>query len=278
MSRIRIVEGTITKKTGGDHYIYSKGNIVFSAGGFITETAQSYIYSDVLVTPPPSMFEDRIINVNGHFYNTDGTFEGKINEPDFEGSIEDVYVCDGKSIQKDKNGNDLLTYNNTKILKENDKNVKYDDFIFSASTVYAESSIGYGVTDKYELFAIANVHKRNKTAYGAYAPEAKNFRKKKNEERNETNMIHAIAAEINVLQNGEDFSNGATQWDGAEQTHLPKDEDSSSNGKFMFKINVMGWDITDELYEKWKLIISSKLALHILMFQKKSMLLIIMAE
>lgn len=46
--------------------------------------------------------------------------------------------------------------------------------------------------------------------------------------------------------------------DGAEQTHLPKDEDSSSNGTFMFKVNVMGWEITDELYKKWELIIFSK--------------------
>ncbi|KQO32823.1 hypothetical protein ASF10_20435 [Flavobacterium sp. Leaf82] len=207
---------------------------------------------------PKQEEEDRIIYINGHFYNKDGTFEGKINEPDYEGSVDDVYVCDGKSTQKDRNGNELLTYNNTKLLKENDVNVVHEKFIVSASTIYAESSIGYGIIDKNELFAIASVHKRNKTAYGINDREAIKFRKKTNEERNKTSMIHAIAGEINALVGGTDFSNGAKQWDGAEQTHLPKDEDSSSNGIFMFKVNVMGWEITDELYKKWESIISSK--------------------
>jgi hypothetical protein len=210
---------------------------------------------------PAQEEEDRIIYINGHFYNKDGTFEGKINEPDYEGSINDVYVCDGKSTQKDKNGNDFVTFNNTKLLKENDVNVSHEKFIVSASTIYAESSIGYGVIDKNELFAIASVHKRNKIAYGIKDKEAIKFRKKTDDERNETNMIHAIAAEINALEGGKDFSNGAKQWDGAEQTHLPKDEDCSSNGTFMFKVNVMGWEITDELYDKWKLIVSSKFGL-----------------
>ena len=39
MSRIRIVQGTITKTTGGDYNIYSDGNIVYSSGKVITETS-----------------------------------------------------------------------------------------------------------------------------------------------------------------------------------------------------------------------------------------------
>jgi hypothetical protein len=43
MSRIRIVSGTITKTTGGNHDIYSDGNIVYNAGKTITETSDKGI-------------------------------------------------------------------------------------------------------------------------------------------------------------------------------------------------------------------------------------------
>jgi hypothetical protein len=85
--------------------------------------------------------EDRIVYINGHFYNKDGTFEGKVNEPDFEGSINDVYVCDGKSTQKDKNGNESLTYNNTKLLKENNVNITHEKFINNSYLIHHEASV-----------------------------------------------------------------------------------------------------------------------------------------
>ncbi|QYS89282.1 hypothetical protein [Flavobacterium davisii] len=37
MSRTRIVKGTYTKITGGDHNMYAKGNIVTTAGKSINE-------------------------------------------------------------------------------------------------------------------------------------------------------------------------------------------------------------------------------------------------
>ena len=45
--------------------------------------------------------EERIINVNGHFYNKDGTFEGKVNIAQNKGSVNDVYVCERKGNEKD---------------------------------------------------------------------------------------------------------------------------------------------------------------------------------
>lgn len=39
MSRIRIVKGTITKTTGGDHNIYSEGNIVYNSGTSVCLTS-----------------------------------------------------------------------------------------------------------------------------------------------------------------------------------------------------------------------------------------------
>jgi len=55
MSRIRIVEGTITKKTGGNHYMYYDGNITFNAGGFIHETAERHTYGNPLSPPKPEL-------------------------------------------------------------------------------------------------------------------------------------------------------------------------------------------------------------------------------
>lgn len=167
---------------------------------------------------PKEETEDRIIYINGHFYNKDGTFEGKINEPDFEGSVEDVYVCDGKSTQKSKNGNDLVTYNNTKLLKENDVKITHEKFINLASIAYGECSLEYNLDVKLELFAIAYVnfkHPKN-VAYGKDSAGAISFRKRENEKRNGTVMQTALAAVINALTDGKDYSNGADSWDGVD--------------------------------------------------------------
>ncbi|MEZ0129152.1 hypothetical protein AB9T88_04980, partial [Flavobacterium sp. LBUM151] len=55
MSRIRIVGGTITKTTVGDHNIYSEGNIVYTSGKAITETSDAgIVYGDPKSPPPPA--------------------------------------------------------------------------------------------------------------------------------------------------------------------------------------------------------------------------------
>lgn len=263
MSRIRIVEGNITINTKGNHFMYSEGNITFNAGGYINETAESYSYGDPIEAPPVKI-GDRIINVNGHFYNVDGTFEGKINEPDFKGSVEDVYVCDGKSTQKDKNGNDLVTYNNTKLLKENDVNVSHEKFVIFASTVYGESSFPYLKRDdeilKFEMFSIASVNYNYKeTAFGENSTAAKDFRKKTIEERNNTKMQIAISAIINAFTGGKDYSNSARYWDGKEQALYSEDDDRirDEDKKYVIHMNTRGWSILDEHYKSWKEAIGS---------------------
>ena len=174
---------------------------------------------------PKQETEDRIIYINGHFYNKDGTFEGKINEPDFEGSVEDVYVCDGKSTQKSKNGNDLVTYNNTKLLKENDVKITHEKFIEFTGIAYAESSVGNGVEIKSEVYAIANAMV-NYTKLGskkslAYAATDGNvmfdkFKKTIEEKRNNTFMQTATAGAINALSGGRDYANKGTYWAGKD--------------------------------------------------------------
>ncbi|UTN03467.1 hypothetical protein L0669_19280 [Flavobacterium bizetiae] len=193
------------------------------------------------------IIDDRIINVNGHFYNKDGTYEGKINEPDFEGSVNDVYVCDGKSIQKDKNGNDLLTYNNTKLLKDNEVNITNEKFINSASIAYGECSLEYNLDVKLELFAIAyvnNKHSKN-IAYGKDSAGAISFRKKESEKRNGTAMQTAIAAVINVLIGGEDYSNGADSWDGVDVLTGSAKKDWKQEDHFRQRVHGKRKGITD---------------------------------
>lgn len=58
MSRIRIVGGTITKTTGGDHNIYTKGTITYTSGKTITETSDVGItYGEPKDPPNPKIVE-----------------------------------------------------------------------------------------------------------------------------------------------------------------------------------------------------------------------------
>jgi hypothetical protein len=168
-----------------------------------------------------------------------------------------VYVCDGKSTKKDKNGNESLTYNNTKLLKENEVNITHDKFINLASTIYGESSAYRGNIEietelTNEMCAIACVHKVNKIAFGANSDQAKIFRNTNIEERNGTKKQLAVRAIIFSLTSDLDVSNGATMWDGAEQAAFDETDDRYSTGKIEIHMNTMGWTISDEHYEKWK--------------------------
>jgi hypothetical protein len=58
MSRIRIVGGKITTTTGGDHNIYSDGNIVYNSAKAITETSDVGIsYGEPKNAPKISKFK-----------------------------------------------------------------------------------------------------------------------------------------------------------------------------------------------------------------------------
>ena len=57
MSRVRIVGGTITKTTGGDHNIYSEGNIVYNSGKAITETSDERITYGEPLSPNVTVLE-----------------------------------------------------------------------------------------------------------------------------------------------------------------------------------------------------------------------------
>ena len=179
-----------------------------------------------------------------------------INKIDPDG-LDDYYTQNGVFIRSDdKKTNYVYVGKNQLMIKG--KPITGKDFQNKASTIYAESSIGYGIADYKEMCAIASVHLRNNKAFGQESELAKSFRATALDKQNK-NMQMANAALINALQGGKDYSNGATQWDGAEQAMVPsKYMDAPSNGHFMFKMNTMGWSMSDEHYSSWKEAVEKK--------------------
>lgn len=103
------------------------------------------------------------------------------------------------------------------------------------------------------MFAIANVFSRNKKAYGQKSDAAKDFRSRSNEGRNkDSRMQTALAATINAITGGYDYSYGADMWDGAEQGMYGKEITAAFVNKYELHMNTMGWQISDEHYKKWK--------------------------
>ncbi len=158
-----------------------------------------------------------------------------------------------------KNGESNYDFNANWLLKNSiGLSFMEADFKHQAATVYAESSIGFGVESKEEMYAIASVHQRNKIAYGANAPLAKTFLDTSVDKQSGAMQL-SNAAMINALTGGFDYSNGADQWDGAEQAMIPKaNMDKASNGKIMYKMNTMGWSISDADYMSWKSAVENK--------------------
>ena len=176
---------------------------------------------------PKKEEEDRIVYINGHFYNKDGTFEGKINEPDFEGSVDDVYVCDGKSTQKDKKGNESLTYNNTKLLKENNINITHEKFINNSYLIHHEASAtGNKETALWIAHTVNNAlnskYKRGKKTFNELFRTGYSSVKESDKLKtipitsNNINHCFARSAMISVLKGDEDPTNVSYFWDGLD--------------------------------------------------------------
>ena len=186
------------------------------------------------------------------FYAADGKFLGRIGEN------QQVYTAD-----KIENRTREITDVNGKrtiekyqeALNGKSLNVTHDKFQRRAATIYGESTAFKSkmTTDlKNEMFAIASVHKKNQTAYGASSEQAKLFLGSSAESRNNTKMQFANAAEINALNDGFDYSFGATNWDGKEQALFSSSDTRFSTGKYELHMNTMGWKISDSHFEKWK--------------------------
>ncbi|PAM95949.1 hypothetical protein B4N84_05210 [Flavobacterium sp. IR1] len=225
MSRTRIVKGKITEITGGTSRMYGN-RIIINAGGRINYYAKRYTYGEP-EEPPVKVFEDKIIQVNGHFYNRDGTYEGKIDESDFEGSVDDVYVCDGKSTQQDKNGDSFVTYNNAKLLKEKDVNIKHKEFANNSYLIYHEASTtGTRMTALWIAHTVNNAlnsrYKRGKNTFnelfktGYSSVEETSKLKTISTTSNFDIHCYARSAMISVLQGDSDPTNSSYFWDGLD--------------------------------------------------------------
>ncbi len=193
-------------------------------------------------------------NGEGDYYGKDGKHLGSDNKKD-----DFVYSASGtKQVEiLDEKGKGTGKFN-TEFLDANKLSVTHTQFQKQAATVYAESSVGYGIKSKEEMFAIASVHQRNKVAYGADDQNAQTFLNTSLDKQTSAMQL-SNAAMINALTGGFDYSYGADQWDGAEQAMVSKaNMDKASNGRFMYKMNVMGWSISDANYKSWKSAVENK--------------------
>lgn len=158
---------------------------------------------------------------DGYYYTIDGHFWG------VHGPNDRVSICSKVSHINGKNVYHVL-YNT---------GIRYNDLILVAGTAVGESSYGYGVENKQEIYAIANaimnfyryINKSNGSIIKsvndmqAYAATKQNdtykkFIKFSNEERNQTFFKEAIGAALNAMNEPSciDYSNGATHWDGID--------------------------------------------------------------
>ncbi|PAM94573.1 hypothetical protein B4N84_11370 [Flavobacterium sp. IR1] len=157
--------------------------------------------------------------VNGHFYNVDGTFEGKIDEKENEGTVEDVYTCKSKSTQKDKDGKEIASYNDIKLLLENDKNIKHSHFCYIAYVVKMEA----GEEDFKELKCIAyasfNRSKTLKVSWKsllATAYSSVGNKKEMSDSLDDEKSKLTRKALFYVLTGETDLTNSAEFWDGTD--------------------------------------------------------------
>lgn len=182
----------------------------------------------------------------GFFYDSDGHYLGSNCKPPWD----KVFV--GKAVAKD-NGNGTVT---TTFESITDLGITHTDFQKRAATIYGEST-AYISKDMDELAkemgAIAYVHLSNKKAYADTSEQAALFRNTPLEKRVGKFQL-ANWAVINSLTGGEDYSGGASMWDGAEQSlYAESDVRGWDEAKgFEIHMNTMGWEITNDHYNKWK--------------------------
>jgi hypothetical protein len=158
---------------------------------------------------------------DGYYYSEDGTFYGK------HGTNNLISIC--SRVEKVNNRNRYYIKYKTKI--------KYNDLILVAGTAIGESSYGYAVENKLEVYAIANAimnyyyYQNNSIGtvrssiikMKAFAAIKKNdiyskFISLTDEERNLTFSKEAIGGALNAMHDKSciDYSNGATHWDGID--------------------------------------------------------------
>jgi hypothetical protein len=150
MSYTSNIGGKLIVNAKGSIKTYAKEDIELNSAKTITLTGKENGVSFGEPEHPPKK-EEEIKYINGHFYNEDGTFEGKVDDKTYTGIVDDVYTCTGKGKGKDKDGKEIDIYNGIKLMKENDENITHSHFCYVAYVVKMEA----GDSDFRELKCIA---------------------------------------------------------------------------------------------------------------------------
>ena len=158
---------------------------------------------------------------NGYYYLKDDTFLGKFGQCNL------ITIC---SKTEEKNGKTLYYV----LFKTN---INYDELIAVAGTAIGESSFGYQVENRYEVYALANAimnFYRIKTQSQGSVKDSiskmkafantkqntiyKNFINTSDFQRNDSFFKEAIGAALNAMCPDIciDYSYGATHWDGID--------------------------------------------------------------
>lgn len=169
-----------------------------------------------LVNSVEGIFVDPGIIVNGHFYNKDGTFEGKVNIKKNKGSVNDVYVCDGKGKEKD------MFLNAIKL------DITHEIFCYIAGVIKSEDSSTFesAAATTQATFNAVKFEKGDKLTIEEQAKLAKKLlstgystatsKKSLNDTVNDNIYKNARKGLIHVMQGKKDYSEGAVLWDGID--------------------------------------------------------------
>ncbi|WP_309607476.1 DUF4280 domain-containing protein [Flavobacterium sp.] len=206
--------------------LIKKSTIMCNFGGSkITITKSGQINVPSVITGKEKEKEKEIQYVNGHFYNEDGAFEGKVDIKTNTGDVIDVYTCTGKGKSKDKDGKEIDVYNGIKLMKENDVNITHSDFCYIAYVVKMEA----GGPDFKELKCIAyssynysntvTLKKGEKSKWkqvlaGTYS--SVDDKQELTDTSNNQKSKLTRKAIFYVLNGEDDLTNGATFWDGTD--------------------------------------------------------------
>lgn len=239
MGKYTYIGGDYLENIGGNKIVHVVGDNDVHSNKQIIQKADGGIFYEEPKDAPEKKVEEDIKYINGHFYNEDGTYEGKVDETTNTGVIDDVYTCTGKGKAKDKKGKEIDIYKGIRLLKLFENNLSHSNLLIYGGIVHGEAtnqnSTDVGITLeqlKIERYCFANaIHNFMKStskekiselsASFSYAkkdetPPYKLVVNSTPEERNNVWIKTAIYAVINAVRETKDYSNGATHWDGPD--------------------------------------------------------------